>query len=354
MPEQAPLALSKTEMETFLLEAYKGNAAITELLERLVENDAPKDEFTCLLLAGFMNLRGDGERAVAFMRQAFSGDRSFLKKLLPPENPNHDAVLRDGYAMVSVTACPVCASEEQEFIFVAVAAKHMCYHVGLSPYLHWVQCAACTHVYTREQNPVEALLGGSERATLHSMDQTQERYDLDRASVAHLAEGKPGGRVFEIGPGNGRRMAALSDMGMQVTGMEIQEGIAEWCREQGLDVSHGDFLVDDPPGGASGYEAIILGDVIEHLPDVHQCVAKLGELLKSDGLVWISTPIYEDPELVELRGTGLDPYFFEIEHWHYFTGKSVLKLMAEHGFRLLERRPGKNFLGTTEFTFGRR
>lgn len=353
MAEEATLKIDRKGLENLLAQVYGQNAELIGLLDRLSQKPAPNDGMTCILLGYFMNHRGDPQRAEAYMKRAFTQDSALLRKLLPPENPNAESLIQAEYQTVKFESCPVCASRERTSLFAATPVGHVCYHAGLCPWLHWVQCRECTHVYPKEQNPPDALFGGPPRATGHSTDLSRERYERDSRSVAHLAQLKPRGRVFEIGPGNGTRMQALADMGMTVRGIEIQETIANRCRQRGLDVVQGDFTTHVPPAGEAPYDVIVMGDVIEHLPNLRPSVAKLPELLTSDGFLWVSTPIFEHPELEKRRVMGADPYFLEIEHWHYFTQKSLLKLLEECGFHLSEQRMGETFIGAVEFTFRR-
>ncbi|MDP7639782.1 MAG: class I SAM-dependent methyltransferase [Candidatus Hydrogenedentes bacterium] len=156
--------------------------------------------------------------------------------------------------------------------------------------------------------------------------------------------------MLEIGPGNGTRLAAVRDLGMNALGLEIQENIAAHCQRLGLNARLENFLDhhSDAP-----YDVVALGEVIEHLPDLHISLEKIGGLLAPDGFVWISTPQYDNFLLQEVRSRGAGPYYEELEHWHHFTRTSLVQLMELYGFRLVQQRMGKTFVASPEYTFQR-
>ena len=347
---KSDLQLDKQQFENVLAGIWLGSAEVIALVEQLGSSAASKDGFTHLLLSALANRSGAIETAESHIYKAFTADPDLLKKLLPPENPNHGATLATDYPMTQVDTCPVCRSGERRSVYAGLVVAHVCYHEALAPMLHWVECNGCSHVYAREQNTSDALFGGPPRATTHSTDISMERYNNDCESVAHLTEMRRGGRVLEIGPGNGTRLAAFRDMGMDTVGLEIQEEITAHCQRLGLNVRLEDFLKHSPD---APYDVIALGDVIEHLPDLHGSLEKIRDMAAPDGLVWMSTPQYDNFILQEARTRGADPYLVELEHWHYFTRASLIRLMEDYGFQLIRQRMGKTFIASVEYTFQR-
>ncbi len=332
-------------------EVYAHNEELFGLLEGLLITSDPLDGFTYLLLSRYLNYKGDAQQAEEFVRRAFLSEPALLQKLLPEGNPNRDDVVAPDYGMVVITACPVCGSALRKSLYTGLVVEHICYHVGLAPSLQWVQCEKCTHVYATAQNKSEALFEGPPRSTTHANEISHQRYMNDYESIVHLADLRPKGSVLEIGAGNGTRLAAMRDMGLDVRGIEIQKSITEHCRHLGLPVTHEDFHDHTLPEGSDGYDIVVLGDVIEHLPNLGESLQKIVSLLADDGLLWISTPQYDNFILEQLRRHGTDPYFVELEHWQYFTHASMLRLMEDHGLFLRQQRYGKTFIASVEYTF---
>lgn len=322
-----------------------------QLAESLVKNPADLPGLERLFLSYYYNLQGDIESAATCIREAFRTDPHLLQKLLPSDNPNYGEKALDHYAMEPVTQCPICGHPDRKPLFAGYAVGHPLYHIGLNPCLVWVQCKACTHVYTRERNPFEAFSKGPERFSPHVLIHDTARYAADKESVEHLALAKPKGEALELGPGGGTRLLALRDLGMAVRGIELRSRIVEHCRALGLPVSQEDFFQHQKEKGQ--YDVLILGDVIEHMADPHAVMQKCSDLLSSNGLLWISTPIFDGPVLAQKRETDVDPYFFQVEHTHYFTLHSLLILASRHGFQLLSQKPGKTYIGSVGFTFER-
>lgn len=347
-------AISEREqLQALVSQLYQGSPEVAQLLHRLAQASEPKSALTSLLLCSYMNYLGDGTRAESYARDGFRRDPKLATILLPKSSPNHDATVSDSYPMVKVDQCPVCGSATREQIYVGTTIGHPCYHEGLAPYLCWVQCKNCPHVYAKEQNRIEILFGGPKRSTDHALDQGDQRYENDYNSISHLAKMKPGGRTLEIGVGNGTRMAALRDLGLIVTGIELQPEVASRFTQLGFNIEVGDFIDHEPSDGFTGYDVVVVGDVIEHLPDLQAGMTKLANLTLSGGLLWISTPIFDNFVLEQRRRTGTDPYFHELEHWHYFCRASLLHLMNQHGFQLLSQGFSRTFIGSVEFTFSK-
>ncbi len=91
---------------------------------------------------------------------------------------------------------------------------------------------------------------------------------------------------------------------------------------------------------SSSYDIIFLGDVIEHVLDAKSVLKRLGELLKKDGKIIISTPniahLTIRLELLagsfEYEKTGI----LDETHLKYFTLGSLTNLIQEAGFNLDE------------------
>ena len=303
-----------------------------------------------LLFGALMNATGRIEEAERYLLRAIDEDPALPRKVLKPANPSSKERIRTGARTVAVEQCPVCSSGRRTSVFAGLAILHPLYHPGLYPVLHWVQCDECTHVYVGNLNRAGAFEEGPPRLSPHISRPDPARYGRDRVSVSHLAQLRPGGHVLELGPGAGTRMAALRDMGMAVAGIEHSPLLARRCARQGLDVLNEDFFQHRPP---TPYDIVVLGDVVEHLPDLHATLTNCRKLTAPDGLLWVSTPLFDDPELQRRRRAGRDPYFVQVEHAHYFTAASMGRLIHTHGYSQIGRRRGSSFLGSHEFTFGK-
>jgi len=107
------------------------------------------------------------------------------------------------------------------------------------------------------------------------------------ASVMWL-EAQPGGRLLEIGCGNGERMTLFNQLGWNVQGIEPDASAAEIAHKEGLNVSVG--MLEKTDLASTSFDAIIMSHVIEHLPNPQWVVKECLRLLRPGGKLVMLTP----------------------------------------------------------------
>ena len=103
-----------------------------------------------------------------------------------------------------------------------------------------------------------------------------------------LSAPETGGRLLEIGCGNGQTLAGMRDMGWDVEGVDVDPVALELARNRGLTVHNG--RLTDLNFGAELYDAVCMHHVIEHLHDPSGMVAECERILKPGGRLVIITP----------------------------------------------------------------
>ncbi len=121
---------------------------------------------------------------------------------------------------------------------------------------------------------------------------------LERAGV------RPPARVLDAGCGWGVTLEALERRGYKVTGLDVSRRALD-----GLDRPDRELVVADLtqplPGSVTPFDAVLALDVIEHLDDDREAVARLGELARpAGGVVVVSVPARPDlfSEFDEVQG----------------------------------------------------
>lgn len=93
----------------------------------------------------------------------------------------------------------------------------------------------------------------------------------------------------------------------------------------------GDLFAADLPQGA--FDAIVMGDVIEHLPRAGEALDEIAALLAPGGVLALALP---DAGSRLARLMGRRWWSVIPTHVHYFTRSSVTRLLGHHGYEVVE------------------
>lgn len=138
-----------------------------------------------------------------------------------------------------------------------------------------------------------------------------------------------GGRLLDVGCGDGQALEILADLGWLVSGVEVDPDAVAAARARGLEIRHG--TLTDAGLGEGSFDAVTSSHVIEH---VHDCAAFLSEsrrVLKPGGRLVVVTPNAR-AMLLERHGKnwhGLHPPY----HLLLFTAESLRSLAQKVGLR---------------------
>ena len=208
--------------------------------------------------------------------------------------------------------------------------------MGESTFRYW-QCAACrvarldsdgvnpnlNEFYATEYEPASgefahggtSLLSRLREANFRRMGRRLERL-------------VPKGRVLDVGCGSGVFLEAMRRRGWTVAGLEPHKAYAHELRaNRGLDT---DATLDQAPLDCEAFDVITLLDVVEHLPDPHRALRKVGQLLRPGGVLAIATP---NVDSLEHRFFGVSWYALQPpDHLWLFSAGSLKRLLACEGF----------------------
>ncbi len=157
------------------------------------------------------------------------------------------------------------------------------------------------------------------------------RSDLAERAVYYLGRTleylPPGTEILELGCAPGSFAYLLNQAGMKVTGLEASDHAADFVRRTfGLDVHHGPLEQSDLQ---QRFQAIVMVDVLEHLPRPLETLQACVDRLHGDGVLLLQTPCY--------RGEGATwPMLLPAEHLYLYTAESVRALLVRAGFTVIE------------------
>lgn len=149
-------------------------------------------------------------------------------------------------------------------------------------------------------------------------------------------------RTLEIGCASGHVSEQLVAQGCRVVGVEVDAAVAEaasaWLERLVVGDVESDSLWSEFDG--EEFDAIIFGDVLEHLRDPLTALRSSLKYLSAGGVVVVSVPnvAHVDVKVALLRGTF--PYaetgLLNRTHIHFITKDSLLDLLREAGLVAVE------------------
>ena len=199
-----------------------------------------------------------------------------------------------------------------------------------------VRCPRCGHRQL-ERMPSDAALGEAygEAASQAYVEEEAGQRETARRALARIERWSGGpGRLLDLGCWVGFLLAEARDRGWEATGVEPSAFASAYARERlGLDVRTEELLGADLSHAA--FDAVVLGDVIEHLPRPGEALDHLAALLRVDGprLAWFALP---DAGSRLARAMGARWWSVLPTHVQYFTRASMRVLLARHGWEVLE------------------
>lgn len=197
-----------------------------------------------------------------------------------------------------------------------------------------VRCDDCGHMQLAIM-PAEAELelAYADAASEDYVDEEAGQRETARRVLARIEAARSGqrGHLLDLGCWVGFLLSEATRRGWTVTGVEPSAFASAYARDRlGLDVRTEDLFTAELPLG--GYDAVVLGDVLEHLPDPGAALDRIGDLLAPGGVAWFALP---DAGSRVARGLGARWWSVIPTHVQYFTRASVRRLLERHGYEVV-------------------
>jgi SAM-dependent methyltransferase len=139
-----------------------------------------------------------------------------------------------------------------------------------------------------------------------------------------------GKKVIEIGCGRGEYLSLLHQCGTDSYGLEQSRESVENCVRNGLKVSKGfieysDFRIDHSP-----FDAFIILNFLEHMPNVNTVLRGISNNLTDNAVGLVEVPNFD----MILKNNLFSE--FTSDHLFYFTRDTLLTTLKLNGFEILE------------------
>ncbi len=153
----------------------------------------------------------------------------------------------------------------------------------------------------------------------------------------------PPGRFVDIGCGHGGFVALAQASGFTAMGTEMSAFAAAYAKEHfGVDVLVG--TAHDIEADPGAIDVLSLMDVIEHVDDPADVLARCRQLAGTSGILMLQTPCFPETSSYEDLVAREDPFLRMMipdEHLFLFSKTSIKRLLAEAGFIHHEFRASK-------------
>ena len=191
-----------------------------------------------------------------------------------------------------------------------------------------VRCVVCTHgslaTFPEGQAIDQAYADAADPVSLR---EEAGQVETARRAIRRIERIVQPGNLADVGCWTGSFLAAASESGWKVSGVDLSRWAVKRAQERGLDVWEGDFR--DPALASDSYRAVAICDVLEHLPDPGAAVDILSSLVEPGGVLYVTVP---DAGSLVARVLGRHWWSILPMHLQYFTRSSIKRLLEERGF----------------------
>ncbi len=177
----------------------------------------------------------------------------------------------------------------------------------------------------------EHFVGGGDPGS----PELRKRLSLETHRIRFFRGIKKRGKVLDIGCGYGYFLAACSNYGYEVQGLDISEWASHHAAKKlGIPIDIGPINeMKFPP---HCFDIITMWHFLEHTPDPRNAILRARDWLKSDGILIVDVPNHEgtDARNKWKEWVGWDlPY-----HFFHFTPQTLKRLLSECGFRVVKTK----------------
>ncbi len=171
---------------------------------------------------------------------------------------------------------------------------------------------------------------GQRETARRALDQIEAQ--LTPAPIPTTNGGPRHRTLLDLGCWVGFLLSEAQERGWAGIGVEPSAFASAYARDElGLDVRTGDLFKTELPLGH--FDAIVMGDVIEHLPRPGEALDRMAELLRPGGIVWLALP---DAGSLVARGMRARWWSVIPTHVQFFTRRSLRTLLERRGWTVLE------------------
>jgi 2-polyprenyl-3-methyl-5-hydroxy-6-metoxy-1,4-benzoquinol methylase len=157
-----------------------------------------------------------------------------------------------------------------------------------------------------------------------------------------LGQVSAGARVLDVGCGEGRFAAALTDAGAQVVAIDVADEPLRRARVRCNDL---DLRLAEPEGPwllkDASFDVVWAGETIEHVADTAAWLSEVRRVLRPGGRLLVSTPAHDRLTLLRLalsRRAFAARFEPRLDHLRFYSRATLTELLEDFGFERIEVR----------------
>ena len=244
--------------------------------------------------------------------------------------PNHATEVRP-----LATECVVCRNSRLHYLFSVAGYRIVrCDDCGLLLSNPQPSDDELARIYTSDY-----FLRGRSETSPEAVEHLKSRTASHYLDLIERYRGESGGRLLEVGSGEGDFLASAIARGFRVTGVEVSEHACAVASKKLASHSPIEIIcgeITDIPGSGT-YDLCVLSDVIEHVRNPRHLLELVHELLRPGGTIFIATPSLDSWSARLLKNRWME---FKPEHLFYFDSATLQTLLIDCGYRHIIEQPG--------------
>lgn len=230
-------------------------------------------------------------------------------------------------------ACPLCGGDHDHLRDEPCAEKAM-WKPCIDEVMRWRRCKDCGHVFAEGHFTPEAAAD----IFADAVDCQRVGFNIEdqRLISGALLDWVGGtGTLLDVGFGSGSLMFTADEMGWHVAGIDLRAENVDAMQKLGYDARQCEL-----ESVADEFDLICMLDVLEHMPDPKAALKHARKI--GTGLL-LSLPNMGSLCARYLTGSGENPYWREIEHYHNFTRERLYALLRECGWEPMRCRISERY-----------
>jgi len=193
------------------------------------------------------------------------------------------------------------------------------------------QCQSCNFVFSKKipsSIELEDHYKGYERTDYLSPITIKRYHEL----LDQFEPFRKTNKIIDVGCGIGYFLEEAKKRGWEIYGTEFTDEAVQICSEKGIHIKKGILNPGDYKPGM--FDIITFFEVIEHINDPKNELNSFHSILRSGGLVYVTTPNFNS--LLRYRLKAAYNVICYPEHLSYYTSKTLKKVFEHFGFNKLK------------------